>query len=106
MSGLAATSIVLGGFFVIGMICMAIFGTAEGNLQKRFQKLGNMAGRTRQEIVAHVGEPNSVSQAGGGKVLLQWLKTSQTGAYHISLLFDAAGRCEGITHESSNKAGF
>ncbi len=66
-----ATVIVLGGFFVVGMVCMAIFGSPEGNLQKRFVELGNLQGRTRQEIIIAVGAPNSISQAGGGKTLLQ-----------------------------------
>jgi hypothetical protein len=101
-----ATVIVLGGFFVVDIVCMAIFGSPEGNLQKRFVELDNLQGRTRQEIVAAVGDPNSISQAGGGKSLLQWMKTSQTGGYRISLLFNAAGICEGITHQSSHKAGF
>ncbi len=85
---------------------MAIFGSPEGNLQKRFAAMGNLQGRTGQEIVAAVGDPNSISQAGGGKILLQSMKTSQTGVYHIRLLFNAAGMCESITHQSSHKAGF
>ena len=41
-----------------------------------------------------VGPPNSVSAAGNGKTLYQWL----AAGYHIALLFDGE-TCEGVTHE-------
>jgi hypothetical protein len=89
--------------FVGGMLLVVfgafVFGTPQANLRKNFAALGNLRGRTKQEIIDAVGNPNSVSQAGAGKTLLQWMKTGADGAYHISLIFDANGICEGITHE-------
>jgi hypothetical protein len=64
-------------------------------LQGKFVKLGTLKGRTQSEIVASVGKPNSISAAAGGKRLVQWI----TPGYHIALLFDADGVCEGVTHE-------
>ena len=48
-----------------------------------------------QQIVAACGAPSSVSPAGDGGKLCQWIATS----YHIALLFDANDVCTGITHE-------
>ncbi len=44
---------------------------------------------------AACGAPSSVSPAGDGGKLCQWIATS----YHIALLFDANDVCTGITHE-------
>ena len=69
-------------------------------LQAKFANLtkdtnGVIAGKTYQQIVAACGAPSSVSPAGNGGKLCQWIATS----YHIALLFDANDVCTGITHE-------
>ncbi|MFE3247703.1 hypothetical protein [Streptomyces sp. NPDC059209] len=59
-----------------------------------FASLGNLAGRSKDDIVAVVGPHSSFSVAGPGQVLLQW----QSDVYHIALLFEE-DVCVGITHE-------
>ena len=72
------------------------FVKAQGRaLQKKFVELGTLKGRTKAEIIAAVGNPQSVSARAGGGTLLQWLATG----YHIALIFDADGICQGVSHE-------
>ena len=56
--------------------------------------MGTLKGRTKDEILAEVGPPNSFSSVGEGKELLQW----QQPGYHIALLF-TNGICDGVSHE-------
>lgn len=65
-------------------------------LQQKFASIGVVQGKTRREIEKIVGPPNAVSAAGTDSVLCQWMATG----YHIALLFDANGKCQGITHEA------
>jgi hypothetical protein len=67
-------------------------------LSERFQRLGNMTGKTTAEVCAVVGRPSSVSALPGGKLLLQWMATG----YHAAILFDKDDVFERITHESSS----
>jgi hypothetical protein len=67
-------------------------------LCERFKALGDMTGKTVDEIIAGVGPPTSRSAMAHGKVLLQW----QATGYHVALLFSAEGRMVGITHESAH----
>lgn len=66
-----------------------------GSLPRRFQQLGNMRGRTYEEIVAAIGKPSAVS-AGYNYTLVQW----QSPGYHIAIKF-VGGVFAGITHEWS-----
>ena len=66
-------------------------------LQQQFVNLGVLQGKSRSDIEAVVGSPNSVSAAGPDTVLCQWMATG----YHIALLFDADNICQGITHEAA-----
>ncbi|AKZ56320.1 hypothetical protein SAM23877_3273 [Streptomyces ambofaciens ATCC 23877] len=59
-----------------------------------FATLGNLAGRSKDEIISAVGPYSSFSVAGPHQVLLQW----QSDVYHIALLFEG-DVCVGITHE-------
>jgi hypothetical protein len=65
-------------------------------LQQQFVDLGVLQGKTRSEIEAVVGAPNAVSAAGPDTILCQWMATG----YHIALLFDVDGECQGVSHES------
>ncbi len=67
-------------------------------LCERFKALGDMTGKTVDEIIAGVGSPTSRSAMAHGQVLLQW----QATGYHVALLFKAEGRMVGITHESAH----
>jgi hypothetical protein len=64
----------------------------------RFKALGDMTGKTENEIIGGVGPPTSRSAMAHGQTLLQW----QATGYHVALLFDAEGRMLGITHESAH----
>jgi hypothetical protein len=92
-SGLAIIAIpLIGGLILYAVIHSGV--RAPGNsLASKFQQLGVLQGRTKDQIVAAVGPPQAVSAQPGGKSLLQW----QATGYHIALLFDGAGICEGIT---------
>jgi|ERR1039458_2855718 hypothetical protein len=64
-------------------------------LNGRFITLGNMIGKTADEITAYVGPPTSRSLMADDYLLLQW----QATGYHIAILFDAKGRFVKITSE-------
>ena len=76
-----------------GLILYAIIGAAvkaPGNLlATKFQSLGNMSGKTYEEIKKVVGVENSISStvndAGEVIKIRQWISTG----YHITLLFDS-----------------
>jgi hypothetical protein len=63
-------------------------------LASKFDSLGTLKGKTKEEIMRVAGTPTSVSAMANGQ-LLQWLKAG----YHISLLFDGSGICQGVSHE-------
>lgn len=87
--------IFIGGLVLFGVI--SALAKAPGNLlQQRFVELGQLTGKTRSEIIAAVGPPNSISAVGDGKSLLQWMASG----YHIALLFDGE-ICLGVNHEFS-----
>ena len=92
----------MSGWWFLGLVVLFLVAGAmqqqwimsEGKaLAAKFGALGNLVGRSEEEIVAAVGPPNSRSSLATGQ-LLQWQRTG----YHIALIFDA-GRCGGITHE-------
>ena len=73
--------------------------TAPGRaLHHRFLALGDMTGKTADEIVAAVGRPNSVSSMASGSALLQW----QATGCHMALLFGPDGKLVKITHQFAN----
>ena len=87
------------GAIVVGGIISAVMQqanvTAPGReLHQKFESLGDMTGKTKDEIIAVVGPPTSVSELPDGKTLLQW----QTTGCHMALRFDGDA-FDGITHE-------
>ena len=85
---------------VVGLAMQA--GSSVGKasaLKTKFGQAGMLRGNSREEIIALVGPPRSLSAAPHGKAVLQWMETGAAGAYHVALLFDASGVCEGVTHE-------
>jgi len=75
---------------------MKVSATSPGRaLQNKFVSLGNLAGRTKNEIFEVVGSPSAISAISEGSELLQW----QATGYHIALRFNG-DICEGITHQS------
>ena len=85
--------VVLGGV-LLAVVISALVKAPGQSLNSRFVALGELKGKTKDQIVAVVGPPNSVSVAGEGKTVCQWMATG----YHIALLFDG-DTCEGVTHE-------
>lgn len=75
-------------------VTSALFRESGNPLQQKFESLGQLPGKTREEIIAVVGPPNSMSAAGDGKTLLQWM----TPDYHVALLFEGEA-CLDVTHE-------
>ncbi|MFE6072107.1 hypothetical protein [Streptomyces sp. NPDC056525] len=73
-----------------------MFGFSGRRLQQGFAELGDLTGRTADEIIASVGAPISQSMAGPGQTLLQW----QGDGYHIGILFEQ-GQFVGIMSEDS-----
>jgi hypothetical protein len=65
----------------------------------RFQRLGDMTGKTSADVIAMAGSPSSRSSIGNGQTLLQW----QATGYHIAILFDSNGRFVRITHEYAHQ---
>ena len=85
------------GYFVAGL------ATAKGNLlQKDFVEMGNLAGKTLDEIKAKVGAPNAiaactVADTGNPGTLCTWA----SDPYSITLLFDENNICLGVNREIS-----
>jgi hypothetical protein len=67
----------------------------------KFQSLGDMTGKTFDQIVSVVGSPNSRAGMAHNQMLYQWLATG----YHIAILFDANHRFVKITSEHINVQG-
>lgn len=63
-------------------------------LKTKFARLGTLRGRTKDEIIAAVGSPSSISAIKEDVTLLQW----QVSGYHIALHF-TGDRCNGVTNE-------
>lgn len=86
------------GIFVVGGIFFALQQqavTAPGReLHQKFVELGNLQGKIKDEIIAKVGPPTSISGLPEGKTLLQW----QATGCHMALRFNGES-CEGITHQ-------
>lgn len=95
MDALIYIGSIVGGIFLFLIISVIVRAPGMA-LSKKFVKLGNLQGKSYDEIVAACSNPNSVSAAQGGK-LCQWMATG----YHIALLFDADNKCLGITHNTS-----
>lgn len=90
------------GWAILITICMVVtwaieHGTANNSgkrLHAKFAELGTLAGRTRDDIVAVVGPPSSMSRLAEGRVLLQW----QAAGCHMALMF-RDDTCQGVSHQ-------
>lgn len=80
---------------VLGAIIKAFTTTPSQELNKKFVELGTLKGKTYDQIVSHVGEPNSKDVL-NDTVLCQWIQP----AYHIALLFDRNMVCLGVSSET------
>ncbi len=89
-----------GGLFA-GYFFAGLLGAKSKLLQKDFQKLGDVRGMSIEEICSEVGMYSSSAKCNisdreneVGK-LYTWTQNH----YQISLLFDADGKCLGVTNE-------
>ena len=85
----------LGGLIIHALMSAGVRAPGAA-LQKKFQNLGVLKGKTYSEITSVVGNPNSVSQS-NGMTICQWMATG----YHIVLLFDGNNICLGVNSETS-----
>lgn len=80
----------------IGVTVMLIVGRLRGvQLRQKFIYLGELRGRTLEEITREVGSPSSRTALTGNAELFQWARPG----YHIALIF-SDGTCQGVQHES------
>lgn len=98
---------------IIGFVCLGAFiGIVINNLQKvpgkmlqqDFVALGNLQGKTLDEIKEKVGAPNAiqsctVADTGKNGSLCTWAKLP----YSITLLFDESNVCLGVNKEITEK---
>ena len=84
----------LGGLLIYWVIGVLIRMPGK-ELNKRFLKLGNFNGLTKDDFVRTVGPFQATSYHDGGHQLCQWY----TAGYHISILFDAKGKFVKISNE-------
>jgi hypothetical protein len=89
----------VGGILLYSLTKMSVLSKGR-NLQASFRGLGQIAGKTRVDIVQAVGPPNSISSLAGDKTILQWISPGD----HIALRFKGQAEdsiCEGVTHETA-----
>lgn len=86
----------LGGIIFYAIIQASVRASGV-SLSKKFVSLGDLRGKTLDEIVSVVGEPNATTALGNGQVLKQW----QATGYLIALLFDEKNICLGISSNIS-----
>lgn len=89
-------AIIIGVLFIVMFILQFVDSISGTILNKKFVKLGNLAGLNYDDIVDVVGKPNAISNMANGQHLVQWIATG----YHIALLFDKNDVCLGITSET------
>jgi len=63
-------------------------------LHARFKSLGDMSGKTLDDVISVVGPPSSSSSIPFGHTLLQW---QETGC-HVALLFDRNNQFVSVRH--------
>lgn len=86
--------------FAAMSIIPIVFGLCRiGRGANKFHKLGDIRGMPIKDIVAVVGYPTSISQAGNGGQLYQWIKTSGSSGYHYAIVSDGKGCAVGYTHQ-------
>jgi hypothetical protein len=91
---------------IIATVIVAIFTSMNSqaqvsNLSAKFVSLGNMKGKTYEEIVEVVGPPNSNSVTGGIRICVWMTKiTPGVPTYTISLVF-RDGVCERLSENTT-----
>ena len=88
---------------VVALIWGVVGGVQTNNMMDNFTNLGNLTGKSLDDIVGAVGSPDHISTLPDGTVLYQWIsnKYSTTGSYHVALIFEN-NLCLGVSSESLN----
>jgi hypothetical protein len=86
-------------FIAFIVVVSIVSGLTFSSKANKFIKLGNVSGKTLDEIVKVVGKPTSMSSIGSNQVLYQWISVSSSGSYHYAMSF-TDGKCIGYTHQS------
>jgi hypothetical protein len=84
--------------FVVWLFIHAAASSRMNSAADGWNRMGEVRGRTLDEVVGFVGPATSISQIADGQ-LYQWIHTSSVGGFHIAMLFKD-GICLGITHQS------
>jgi hypothetical protein len=83
----------------VAIVVPYLFRAPGRALKRRFVALGTLKGKTRKEIERAIGQASQETPLPDGRTLLQWRATG----YHIALVFDTRGRCDGVTHENGRR---
>lgn len=91
-------SVEMMGMVGVSMIFSALFFSAGrrakaiGISGEELPRLGNLTGRSREELLESLGEPEKVEYFSGGKTLLRWYLINGRGTESIAILFDEKDR--------------
>ncbi len=83
----------------VAIVVPYLFRAPGRALKRRFVALGTLKGKSRAEIERAAGPAVQQTPLPDGRTLLQWRATG----YHIALIFDTRGRCDGVTHENGRR---
>lgn len=64
-------------------------------LRRQFESLGQIPGRSMEEIIKHVGKPSAREKIHAGREMLQWRRIN----FQVILAF-TNGICDGVDYES------
>lgn len=87
--------LIVGGL-LLGPIIGGAFHTASDT--SAFADLGDIQGMPIADIIAKVGQPNSISSVPDG-TLYQWQAIIGASGYHYAILVDADEKAVGYTHQ-------
>lgn len=73
---------------LIGLVIIILKRTPGLMQQAKFQKMGSMAGKTKQDIISTVGNFSSITHLDDGGQICVW----QTGSFMITIQFNKDGK--------------
>ncbi len=88
-------------YSLMAFICFFLVYLLEKNLNKRFVKFGNFQGKTLNDFIQKVGNPNQVVIQGNSKIV-KWATTNNflKPNYSITLVFDSQDKFHYKAHET------
>ncbi len=88
-------------FVLIAVVLFATLATAyagavrSASLRRKFEALGQVTGRPLDEVLRHVGKPNSRTPAGHGREVLVWRRINFQVALRVT-----DGVCDGMEYNA------